>query len=96
MNKVQAIIKVINPVREGISKTSGKEWKSQDVVIGWVRPTATGYEREQLMAVTLHGESIDRLKALNPVPGQTVVECDLDFQTRMYGGRVYNEITMYV
>jgi len=96
MNKIHAIVKVINPVRTGVSPSNGREWRSQDIVIGWQRPTGNGYEREQLMLVTLHGDGIDLLAALNPVAGQTVIEGTLDFQTRSFNGRVYNDIVLFL
>lgn len=92
--KIKATIKVINPVRTGVSQSSGNEWRAQDIVIGWTRTTESGYQREQLLQVTLHGESIDHLAALNPVAGQTEIEGTLDFQTRTFNGRVYNDISL--
>lgn len=54
MNIKQALIKVINPVRSGVSISTGREWRSQDLVISWPRQLQDGSTREQLLSVTLH------------------------------------------
>lgn len=36
--QINATIKVINPVEEGTSKTTGNSWRRQDIVIGWQDP----------------------------------------------------------
>ncbi len=94
--QITATISVINPVVTGVSRSNGHEWRSQEVVLSWNKDLGEGRVREQHLQVTLHGEGIDRLAGLNPVAGQTVIEGELDFDTRSYNGRVYNEITLFL
>ena len=91
--KAQVTVKVINEVRSGMSQSTGNEWRTQDIVVGWTEQTADGRTFEQLVLCTLHGQSVVNFAALNPQPG-SVIEGDLRFSTRSYNNRVYNDISL--
>ena len=93
--EITATLKVINDVKSGVSATSGNEWKRQDIVLGWDEEAENGNVRHQLLMVTLHGESVTRFGTMNLKVGDEV-SGRVDFSTRAYGGRVYNDIAMYV
>ena len=107
--KIQAIIKVVNAPVEGVSQSNGKVWKRQDVILGWDEQYAVespaaqhgnsmGDEmrtREQLLLVTLHGQQVDTFAERGYKVGD-VMAGDLDFGTRAYGGRVFNDIRMHI
>lgn len=93
--KITVELRVINNVRTGVSKTTGREYKNQDVVVAWTERGADGYDRENLQQVTLHGENVDRFAALRPQPGM-VIEADIAFNTRSFGGKVYNDNSLYI
>lgn len=107
--KIQAKIKVINAPVEGVSQSNGKVWKRQDVILGWdeqyaieTNPAQHGNSmgdemrtREQLLLVTLHGQQVATFAERGYKVGD-VIAGDLDFGTRAYGGRVFNDIRMYV
>jgi len=93
--KVQATIRVINEVRQGVSISTGREWKSQDVILAWYEKLADGRDYENIQLVTLHGDQVDRFGQLSPQIGQ-LMTVDLAFSTRQYNGKVYNDNAMYV
>lgn len=94
--QIQALIKVINPAQTGVSKTSGNAWKRQQIVIGWDEPYGTdGRSREQLLSVSLVGKSVDQFESLECKVGDTIIG-ELDFGTRSYQGKVYNDIALYL
>ena len=93
--QLSVTIRVINNVRTGVSKTTGREYKNQDVVVAWTERGADGYDRENLQQVTLHGENVDKFAALRPQPGMTIM-ADIAFGTRQYNGRVFNDNSMYL
>jgi len=94
--KIEAQVKVINEAREGISQSTGNPWKAQDIVIGWQEPRSDGSLREQRLAVTLHGQSVDRFRNQKPIAGATLVEGDLSFTTETYNGKVYNRVALFL
>ncbi len=94
--QITAKVNVINQEESGTSRTNGKPWRSQSLILHWVKPLDENRTRDQYLQVTLHGESIDKFKALNPVAGTTEITGELDFQTRMFNRRVYNEITLHL
>lgn len=55
-----------------------------------------GWSREHLLQGTLHGESIDRFLALNPVAGETVLDLEVSFSTRSWNDRVYNDVAFFL
>ncbi len=107
--KIQATIKVINAPVEGVSQTNGKTWKRQDVIIGWneeyaieANPAQHGNSvgnemrtREQLLLVTLHGQQVQTFAERAYKVGD-VIAGDLDFGTRASGGRVFNDIRIFI
>jgi len=97
--KVQATIRVINPVRQGVSAATGREWKSQELIVAWTEQVTSRdgreFDYENVQLVSLRGEGVERFAALNPQPGM-VMEVDLAFGTRQYNGRVFNENVMFV
>ena len=94
--KIQALIKVINPVVTGTSQSTGNPYQKQDIVLGWEEQREDGRLRQQLLKVTLHGQSVDRLAQMRPTAGVTVVEGDLVFGTSTYNGKVYNDVTLFI
>lgn len=94
--KIKATIKVINPAVSGVSKTSGNAWKRQEIVIGWEEAYCNdGRKREQLLSVRLTGQSVEKFEALEFKTGDGI-EGDLDFETRSFGERVYNDIVLHI
>lgn len=107
--KIEAKIKVINAPVEGVSQSNGKSWKRQDVILGWdeayaietdpdQQGNASGREmrtREQLLLVTLHGHQVELFAERAYQVGATL-KGELDFGTRAYGGRVYNDIRLHI
>ena len=94
--QIKALVRVINAPESGVSKTSGNPWVRQDIIIGWDELREDGRTRQQLLKVTLHGESVERFAALRPVAGVTVIEGELVFSTSPYGGKVYNDVTLFL
>lgn len=94
--QIKATIKVINAPVEGVSKTSGNAWKRQEIVIGWDEPYGSeGRSREQLISVKLAGRSVERFEELGFKPGDQITG-NLDFGTRSYNNKVYNDIALYI
>ena len=93
--QMNVTIRVINDVRTGISKTTGREYKNRDILVAWTERGRDGFDHENLQQVTLHGENVDRFAALRPQPGM-VIEADIAFNTRSFGGKVYNDNSMYL
>ena len=93
---IQAKVNVINEVRTGVSQSNGYEWQSQDIVISWTEQLPDGRQREEFLLVTLHGESVNNFAKLCPVQGETIISGSLDFRTRSYNGKVYNDISLTI
>ena len=94
--QITATIKVVNDKQCGISRTSGNEWKRQQIILGWVEEAeSVSYRREQLLMVTLYGKGVDRFEELELGVGDTITG-DVEFSTRVSGDRVYNDITLFL
>jgi len=93
--QLKSTIRVINPVRTGISQATGRAWKSQDIVIAWPETLADGRTYENCQLVTLHGDQVDRFATYNPQPGMQLT-VDIAFSTRQSNGRVYNDNALFV
>lgn len=93
--KLKVTIRVVNPVRTGVSPSSGREWKSQDIVVAWTEQLADGRDYENIQQVSLRGEQVDRFAATGVQVGQ-MLDVDLAFSTRIYNGKVYNDNAMFV
>ena len=94
--QITATIKVVNDKQSGISRTSGNEWKRQQIILGWEDGFGTeGKTREQLLMVTLYGRGVERFEELEMKVGDTITG-DIDFGTRNVNGRVYNEVTLFI
>ena len=93
--QMNVTIRVINDVRTGISKTTGREYKNQDILVAWTERGRDGFDHENLQLVTLHGENVDKFAALNPQPGN-VIMAEIAFGTRSFNGKVYNDNSMFV
>lgn len=94
--QITATIKVVNDKQSGISRTSGNEWKRQQIILGWEDGFGTeGKTREQLLMVTLYGRGVERFEELEMKVGDTITG-DIDFGTRNVKGRVYNEVTLFI
>ena len=94
--QITATIKVVNDKQSGISRTSGNEWKRQQIILGWEDGFGTeGKTREQLLMVTLYGRGVDRFEELELGVGSTITG-DVEFDTRSVGDRVYNEVTLFL
>ena len=93
--QISVTIRVINDVRTGVSKTTGREYKNQDILVAWTERGRDGFDHENLQLVTLHGQYVDKFAALNPKPGD-VIMAEISFGTRSFNGKVYNDNTLYV
>ncbi len=95
--QINATIKVINPAVEGTSKSTGKSWRRQDIIIGWNDPQqADGTPgREQLLQVKLVDLTVDRFEELECKVGDHIMG-ELAFYTRSYEGRIYNDILFHM
>ena len=94
--QITATIKVVNDKQSGISRTSGNEWKRQQVILGWTENAESVSEkREQLLMVTLYGRGVERFEELELGVGSTITG-DVEFDTRSVGDRVYNEVTLFL
>lgn len=94
--QITATIKVVNDKQSGISRTSGNEWKRQQIILGWEDGFGTeGKAREQLLMVTLYGRGVERFEEMEMKVGDTITG-DIDFGTRNVNGRVYNEVTLFI
>ena len=94
--QITATIKVVNDKVSGISRTSGNEWKRQQIILGWVEEAeSVSYRREQLLMVTLYGKGVDRFEEMELGVGDTITG-DVEFGTRVSGDRVYNDITLFL
>lgn len=88
---------VICPVSEGVSNSSGRPWKRQDVVLGWDEKLESGFTRTQNIKVTMFGETVDQFAAMRPVANETVISCELVFRTdTTKNGFVVNDVRMYL
>lgn len=94
--QITATIKVVNDKQSGISRTSGNEWKRQQIILGWVEEAESiSTKREQLLMVTLYGKGVDRFEEMELGVGDTITG-DVEFGTRVSGDRVYNDITLFL
>lgn len=88
--KLNVTIKVINPVVEGVSASTGNPWQRQDIVLAWNEVyTPDGRTREQHLVATLNTAGIAKFAQLECKVGDEIV-ADLDFDTRCFNGRVVN------
>jgi len=90
---INVLLKSMSEVVNGVSNSTGNAYQSQDILVEWSEPMSDGRERISRLMVRLHTAEVDRLAAMNPVPGQTTLGLDLLFSTRSYNGRVYNDVT---
>ena len=93
--KLKVTIRVINPVRTGVSQSTGRAWKSQDVVVAWTEKLVDGRDYENIQLVSMRGDQVDRFAAIGAQVGR-VLDVDLAFSTRTYNGKVYNENVMFI
>ena len=94
--QITATIKVVNDKQCGISRTSGNEWKRQQIILGWEESAdSVSKKREQLLMVTLYGRGVERFEELELGVGSTITG-DVEFDTRSVGDRVYNEVTLFI
>lgn len=83
--KIQATVKTIGALREGVSKTTGNPYKALDVLVEW----ADGeYYQRQMAMVT--GEHASQFLALGIHTGD-VIGADIQLTTDSWGNRVYNK-----
>ena len=94
--QITATIKVVNDKQSGISRTSGNEWKRQQIILGWEDGFGTeGKTREQLLMVTLYGRGVDRFEELEMKVGDTITG-DVEFGTRNVNGHIFNDVTLFL
>ncbi len=94
--QITATIKVVNDKQSGISRTSGNEWKRQQIILGWEENAdSVSSNREQLLMVTLYGKGVERFEELEMKVGDTITG-NVEFSTRVNGDRVYNDITLFL
>lgn len=85
---IQATVKMIGTLREGVSKTTGNPYKALDVLVEW----ADGEFYQRQMA-TLSGEHATQFIAQGIRTGD-VIEGDLQLTTDSWGSRVYNKAVL--
>ena len=73
----------IMPFQEGVSKSTGNPWKSQQFII----ETQEQYPRK--VAIELYGE--DRIKN-NPYEVDQIVKVSFDLESREFNGRWYTSV----
>ena len=83
--KIQATVKTIGALREGVSKTTGNPYKAMDVLVEWA--DGEYYQRQMAM---VSGEHATAFLALGIRTGD-VVDADIQFTTDSWGTRVYNK-----
>lgn len=94
--QITATIKVVNDKQSGISRTSGNEWKRQQIILGWQDGFGTeGKAHEQLLLVTLYGRGVERFEELEMKVGDTITG-NLDFATRNVNGHIFNDVTLFL
>lgn len=94
--QITATIKVVNDKQSGISRTSGNEWKRQQIILGWEEQAeSVSYRREQLLMVTLYGKGVDRFEELELGVGDTITG-NIEFGTRNVSGHIYNDVTLFL
>ena len=88
---------VINEEKSGVGRATGLPWRVMNVVVGWDEPTADpNYTRQQRLQCKLHGDQIDRLRALNPVLHETLVPVEIGFTTELANNYVRNDVTLWL
>ena len=83
--KIQATIKMIGALREGVSKTTGNPYKAMDVLVEWA--DGDFYQRQMAM---VSGEHASQFLAQGIRTGD-VVDADIQLTTDSWGTRVYNK-----
>ena len=83
--QIQATVKMIGTLREGVSKTTGNPYKALDVLVEW----ADGEHSQRQMAMVT-GEHASQFLALGIHTGD-VVGADIQLTTDSWGNRVYNK-----
>ena len=83
--QIQATIKMIGALREGVSKTTGNPYKAMDVLVEWA--DGDFYQRQMAM---VSGEHATAFLALGIRTGD-VVDADIQLTTDSWGTRVYNK-----
>jgi len=83
--KIEATVKTIGTVREGISKTTGNAYKALDILIEW--PDGEHYHRQQ---ATLTGEHATQFLAQGIRTGDAI-EADIQLTTDSWNNRVFNK-----
>lgn len=78
------VIKCIE-VKEGVSKTSGKEWKLASYLID----TTTNEQYSRQVVVEVFGE--DRIKELSLIPDEQV-KLNVEAESREFNGRWYTSV----
>ena len=73
--KIQATIKTIGALREGVSKTTGNPYKAMDVLVEWA--DGEYYQRQMTM---VSGEHATAFLALGLRTGD-VIDADIQFTT---------------
>lgn len=83
--QIQATVKTIGALREGVSKTTGNPYKAMDVLVEWA--DGEYYQRQTAMVT---GEHATAFLALGIRTGD-VIDADIQLTTDSWGGRVYNK-----
>ena len=83
-------ITAVGHVASGTSRTTGKQWATQDFTIEFFEQPSDRYPDS--MAVTFVGS--DRISEFNPQVGEEVT-VTVGHSSREYNGRYYNEIRCY-
>ena len=86
--QITGSIKVITEVQSGVSKSSGKEWKTLSLVIG----TGGDYPKDVSFTV-FGGEKVDNFVKYNKV-GQTV-DVSFEPESREYKGKYYTDLNAW-
>lgn len=83
--QIQATVKNIGALREGVSPKTGNAWKALEILIEW--PDGEHYQRQ---TANLFGEHVDAFQAAGIRLGDTI-QCDVQLTTDMSkSGFVHN------
>ena len=86
--QIQATIKTISALREGVSKTTGNPWKALDVLVEW--PDGDFLQRQ---TASVNGENVDAFRAAGINVGDSI-SADIQLTTDSWNGRIYNKAVL--
>lgn len=85
---LELLVKVVEETRQGVSQSTGNEWKSKNVVL----EAQDGNDVFRIQA-RMYGQVVDQFEQLGLAVG-SIATFDLRFATEMYRGYVSNKISV--